>query len=279
MYEVASAAVSATAFEFVHHLVTVPVAVNGIERRFVLDSGIGITLLSEELCAEAGCGRSGATYTGRRMSGQAVKVDLARADSLVFGGLERTEAEVGVLDLSLPPELADVGGFLSLAFFDDAPFTVDYPGRAVVRESAESLAGRETAGTQVDVHIERDGPAVTAFAPLVLPDGRTVSVEIDMGSDALILDERFAGELGVDLEAEGVRRTEGVDETGNNFVRRFTQLEGRIELAGLPQLGHDAPDVMFQRIIHDGLIGHAFLGRFVVTWDLAAGRLLFASPG
>ncbi len=184
-----------------------------------------------------------------------------------------------MLDLNLPPDLADVGGFLSLAFFDDAPFTVDYAGRAVVLETAESLAEREEHGTQVDVHIERDGPAVTAFAPLVLPDGRTASVEIDMGSDALILDERFAGAVGVELDAENVRRTEGVDETGNPFVRRFTQLEGRIELAGIPQLGQDAPDVMFQRIIHDGLIGHAFLGRFVVTWDIAAGRLLFASPG
>ncbi len=201
MSEVASVAVSETAFDLVHHLVTVPVTVNGIERRFVLDSGIGVTLVSEDLCAEAGCRRSGATYTGRRMSGQAVTVDLADAGPLVFGGLERHGAAVGVLDLNLPTELADVGGFLSLAFFGDAPFTVDYAAAVVVLETAESLAEREEHGTQVDVNIERDGPAVTAFAPLVLPDSRTASVEVDMGSDCLILDERFAAAVGVELDA------------------------------------------------------------------------------
>ena len=93
MYEVASARVSATAFEYVQHLVTVPVLVNGIETRFVLDSGIGVTLVSSGFAERAGCRPSGASYTGRRMSGQAVTLELARADALVFGALERAEAD------------------------------------------------------------------------------------------------------------------------------------------------------------------------------------------
>ena len=33
-----------TPFEYLHHLVTVPVLLNGQERRFILDSGMGLTL-------------------------------------------------------------------------------------------------------------------------------------------------------------------------------------------------------------------------------------------
>jgi hypothetical protein len=273
MYEVASARVSVTAFELVQHLVTIPVSVNGIDTRFVLDSGIGVTIVSQALCERAGCARTATSYTGRRMSGQAVTVELARA-TLTFGGLERTGAEVGVLDLSgFPPALAGIEGFLSLAFFDEAPFTVDYAGGTV------ELDGRGPGGTPVDVRIERDGPSVTAFLPLVIPGGRTISAEVDMGSDVLILDERLAEEVGAELGAPEARRAEGVDETGNPFVRTFMPIAGSVEPAGAPRLRQSAPQVQFQRIIHDGLVGHDFLRRFAVTWDVAAAQLLFAPPG
>ena len=39
------------------------------------------------------------------------------------------------------------------------------------------------------------------------------------------------------------------------------------------------PEVMFQRIIHDGLIGDAFLRNFVVTWDIAASQIVLAPHG
>lgn len=148
-----------------------------------------------------------------------------------------------------------------------------------VLEDDSSLAARADRGFPVDVLVERDGPSVTVFCPLTIPGGRSISVEVDMGSDVLILDERFADEVGVDLRSEGVRRLEGVDETGNPYTRTFTEIAGTIEPAGAPQLAQDRPGVQFQRIIHDGPVGHAFLRRFAVTWDLAGERMIFAAPG
>ena len=99
-----------------------------------------------------------------------------------------------------------------------------------------------------------------------------------MGSDALILAERLAGEVGVDLADPGVRRVEGTDETGHAFTRFFTRLEGRIHPTGVPELVQEAPAVMFQRIIYDGLVGDAFLRRFRVTFDVPHRRILFGRP-
>ncbi len=72
-----------TRFDYLHHLVTVPVRLNGHERRFVLDSGIGLNLVRDTL---GGVVATGGSFAGRRMSGQEVTVPLAVAPLLEFGG-------------------------------------------------------------------------------------------------------------------------------------------------------------------------------------------------
>jgi hypothetical protein len=258
-----------TRFELLHHLVVVPVELNGAERRFILDSGIGLTLVRAGI---DGCVPSGATFTGKRMSGQEVAAPLATAPSLAFAEIEAGDAEVGLLDMhGFPPELAEIDGFLSLAFFRQQPFVVNY-------QRATICDGRDTTGVRVPLRVELDGPAVTAFTALTIPGGRTIEVELDMGSDVLILDERFAAETGVQLDAADVRQEEGVDETGNRYLRTFTCLKGPIHPASAPHLAQPTPDVMFQRIIHDGLLGHAYLSRFTVTWDIPSSEIRLERP-
>ena len=271
---IAAPVATAVPFSYLEHLLTVPVTLDdGVEARFVLDTGIGPTLVSRTLAERLGCERDGSTFTGRRMSGQEVAVPLARLGSLTFGGVTAEVPSVGVLDLPGLPEGFD--GFLSLTLFDGVPFTVDYPAGAVVVEDEASLAERRALAEAVRVSVERDGPSVTVFLPLVLPDGATASVEVDTGSGVLILDERLAVRLGVALEGDGVERRTGSDETGHEYVRVFTRLQGSIEAAGAPATRQHGPRVMVQRIVHDGLVGDAFLRDFAVTYDLAAGEVLF----
>jgi hypothetical protein len=195
-----------------------------------------------------------------------VTLPLAEA-SVTFARSTIGRHVVGILDMSsFPDALAGIGGFLSLRYFAEQPFTVDYARRVVALGS--------TRGVSVPVTVERDGPSVTVFMPLTIPGGRSISVEVDMGSDELILDERFAAETGAELEGDGVRRVEGTDETGHAYIRRFTLLSGLIHPTAAPTLSQDDPAVMFQRIIHDGLLGDAFLRRHVVTFDVAEGRMV-----
>ena len=164
-----------------------------------------------------------------------------------------------------------------LAFFDEVPFTVDYARDAVIVESPASADERTRDGSAVPVRLERDGPAVDAFMQLDLPGARTVEVEIDMGSDSLILDERLAVAVGVDLHRDGVRRLEGRDETGHAYTRFFTRLAGSISATEAPSVAQTDPEVMFQRIIYDGLVGDAFLRGFTVTYDLPRERVVFGA--
>ncbi len=249
-------------FEYLAHLVAVPVTLNGVETTFVVDSGIGCTIVRDTL---PGCVSRGESFTGKRMSGQDVTLPLGTAPSLRFGEEERRDELVGLLDMSgFPDALAHVGGFLSLAFFAETTLTVDYARRVVA-------VGARPGGVAISCRAEWDGPAVSLFMPLTLPDGRDVEVEVDMGSDCLILDERFRS-----LGAAEERRVDGTDETGHSYTRRFTTLPGRIHPAGAPELAQDDPEVMFQSIVYDGLVGDRFLREHVVTFDVAASTLALA---
>jgi len=86
-------------------LIEVPVRLNGArEVRFVLDTGIGVTLVSRALCAELGCEPAGG-YVGRRMSGQEIHVPLARIGEIALGPHRRAGEVVGLVDLEgfVPP--------------------------------------------------------------------------------------------------------------------------------------------------------------------------------
>jgi hypothetical protein len=154
-----------------------------------------------------------------------------------------------------------------LAHFASVPLTVDYPRRRVV-------VGERAEGAEIQCRVDRDGPAISMFMPLVLPDARVVEVEVDMGSDVLILDERFAG-----LGDGEVRRVDGIDETGHAYTRRFARLPGKVHPVGAPQFAENDPEVMFQSIMYEGLVGDRFLRRFAVTFDVEASTLVLAGSG
>jgi len=266
-----------TPFAYLDHLVTLPARVGEVDARFVLDTGIGPTILTETLARDVGCTANGETLTGKRMSGQEVGVPLAEAPPIALGLYVREGHAVGLLDTSgFPDALAGIDGFLSLAFFEETAFTVDYGRSVVVVETPETLAGRAAAGVAVPVRLERRHPSLVAFLPLAVPGLGSVEVEVDMGSDSLILDARHAPAVGIRLDDPAVRRVEGRDETGNAYLRCFTRLDATVHVAGEPTLAQEDPEVMFQEIVYDGLIGDAFLRGFTVTYDLPGARMIFA---
>ncbi|HEY1918095.1 MAG TPA: hypothetical protein VGH27_21180 [Streptosporangiaceae bacterium] len=184
----------------------------------------------------------------------------------------------------MPTALFDLGGaagfdgidgFLSLQYFGSAPVTMDYTAQVLILEDEESLARRVAGASAVPIHVERDGPATDVHLRLSLPSGRVITVEVDTGSDTLILNQSLADDVGADLTASTVRKVEGEDETGHTFARYFTTLEGDISVTEAPHIRQVGPDVMFQEIIYDGLIGDRFLRNFIVTYDLPRSRMIF----
>ncbi len=247
------------------------------DAKVIFDTGSGVSVLSETLLAELGHPVTGRVHRGRRMSGQELVLPLTDLGSVTIDTLRRAPFTVAAFDMSrFSVGGATPDGLLSLGLFETTPVTEDRRSRTLVVEDPASLRRREGAGISVPVRVRREGVEVSFFLDLQLPSGRVARVEVDTGSDDLILHERFMGELGISPGAAGVRTVEGSDETGHRFVRYGANLKGAISPAGFDQLAQRDPPVIFQNIIYDGLIGHSFFRPYAVTYDLPRSRIIFS---
>ncbi len=269
----------AVAYEVIgSHLCSVPVRVDGrTDARFLFDTGIGVTVLSLRLLERLARRPSGRAFTGRRMSGQSVEVPLYELDALECAGARWPSPVVGGLDFGSFGPVADrIDGILSLGCFERTGVTLD-PGARTL--SAAVRPPDASAAEGVAVEAVRDGPSISLFAPLVLPDGSRIRVEVDTGSDSLILDSKRMETLGLRPERGEVTTREGTDETGHRYVRHAARLTGPIFLDGAPSRSQTDPPVIFQSIIYDGLVGYDFFRRFVTSIDLGRAQLTLARAG
>jgi hypothetical protein len=262
------------------HVITIPVLVGGsIPTRFVLDTGIGMNLVSTRLCERLGCAPTGEVSSGRRMSGQVVSAPLTRLPSISVGSLRKEDVLAGMLDFAaFVPNGSGIEGFLAPPFFAPRAFALNSITRTLRVELDGREAPRVRGAAAVPVQIVREGRAESYFVDLTLPSGSVAHVEVDTGSDTLILHSRYMRELGVNPERADVRTVEGKDETGHRYVRYFGPVRGTVRLAAAPTILQHDPDVMFQEIIYDGLLGDAFLRSYEVTYDFARSQIILADP-
>jgi len=73
------------ALDRVAHLVRVPVRLGGDDLRFLVDTGIGVSVVGTRVAARPDVLDLGRTFAGRRMSGQVVEAPLVRLPELAVG--------------------------------------------------------------------------------------------------------------------------------------------------------------------------------------------------
>ncbi len=268
-----------TPFSYVdQHFILVPVKINGsIAAKFVLDTGIGVNLISTTLCKRINCETKG-SHTGKRMSGQELTLPISEVSELSFGDVRKKKVPVGIFDMEQLMPGSGVDGFLSIGFFNDTAFTVNYQKQTISIETDSTLERIRASGSTIAVHVDEKGVSTSIHLPLILPNGTKISTEVDTGSQALILHEKYMPLLGVKKDAKDVRHKQGKDETGHVFDRYFTTLSGAVHLPDHPTMKVEAINTMFQKIIYDGLVGHFFLKEFTVTYNLKQSEMIFQKP-
>lgn len=216
------------------------------------------------------------------MSGQAIDVEMSKANSISFGTYRRDELPIGLWDMQKlfesEPQFADIQGILSLNFFKNCAVTIDYFKNQAVVENDQSLRERAAQGVVVPIKVKnKDGVDTSVMLPMQLSEKLRVNMEVDTGSGATILNSRYMKLLGVDANAKSVKKVTGKDETNHSYTRYFTQLEKvTIHPSGASSMGQSNPRTQFQDIIYDGLVVDDFLRNFVVTYDLPNSRMIFS---
>lgn len=192
--------------------------------RFLLDSGIGTSVVSPSLRNRLQLRDGGESFTGQRMSGQTVTAPLVplaaawvriarthRPDAYGCEGVLKTcnlsrstackspRAAVQATRLQVlhTPSVVDLGqsvgddgfdGIIGLDALGDWAVTIGPFAGTVSLHDGDVIAP----GTiPVPVRVERQARPVRLFTDVELPGGSVAHVEIDSGSGCLILDSRF----------------------------------------------------------------------------------------
>ncbi|WP_328998031.1 retropepsin-like domain-containing protein [Kribbella sp. NBC_00709] len=258
-------------FDRLQHLVRVRVTTGGRDWPFLVDTGIGITVISSAIADHLDPAMTGETFSGRRMSGQVVETPLVRVPRMELGDHVVDGHVAGMVDLGDPNDPNAFAGILGPTFFEGQVVTTDPDAMTLTVQPRETFVAD---GPEIPLEVRREPVSADPFARLVLPNGREISVEVDTGSDSLILDTRFAVDCGVDLDGPDVLTRTGTDETGYAWTRHWVTVAGSVHLAAAPETAQASPRAQFQNIIHDGLVGTGYLDRYRMSFDITGSRLV-----
>jgi hypothetical protein len=140
-------------FDRVEHLVRVPVRLGGEEYRFLVDTGIGVTVVSSAIAARADVQATGETLSGRRMSGQVIETPLVRLPGLALGDHTVDEHVAGVADLG-----EGFDGILGLGFFEQHTLTTDPIAMSLTIQPRDLILDTRFMS---DCGVQRGDPGVT----------------------------------------------------------------------------------------------------------------------
>jgi hypothetical protein len=212
------------------------------------------------------------------MTGQDIAIPMAKVASLQVAGQREQNVDVGVLDLEsfLPNngEFEGVQGYLSLGFFKDRPFTVDYKNGHLFFESKTSLKERIEESEEVQMSMKQEGHVLTVQVPVKTQIQKIFNMQLDLGTNIMTINSKFAGVFRPYFEKNTLKKEVITDETDFRRKRFFVKLSGQVGLQAENPIFQDEPMVMFQEIIYDGIIGNDFFKNRVITIDLPSSRLL-----
>lgn len=232
---------------------TLTATVGGRQRRYLFDTGGGLSFVSSATATAAGCTPWG-RITGYNMFGK--RGDGPRCDSIAFdiGGRRYAPPVTGIIDMGmLNPRDSALDGIIGLNMFADRALTLDLATGRIVVESDESLAERVRGMTPLPVRINREvaGFALSVYAGVPSERG-TLWLELDSGNGGTVLVSKpVARLLGLDPDAKEKQHAD--------FLV-VGSARARTEDAYTPDM------------IMDGNLGMPFLKNWVVTLDLRTGR-------
>lgn len=120
--------------------VLVPVLINGVDARLILDTGAAFTVVRPEFAQRAGIeiAAAGPRIPTVVVGGQQVSIPFARAESVSIGAASVEKMEVGVFDAL--PRLRQADGLLGRNFLNHFKLTIDQERRLVSLEPPRAAA-------------------------------------------------------------------------------------------------------------------------------------------
>jgi len=231
----------------------------GQTRKYLFDTGAGLTMVSDKAARQAGCEPWG-RLTGFRMMGERGDGPACYGFSLKAGGVSLAPPVLGLIDMgALNPRDVELDGVVGLNLFEGRTVTIDFAGGAITIESPASRAARIAAMRPLPIRLKREVNGLALAASVAVPTAKgPLLMELDSGNGGTVLVSKpVAREVGLDPAVEGKQHA---DFKVADDIRATTG------------------DAFTPDMIMDGNLGMPFLRNWVVTLDLKEGLAWIGPP-
>lgn len=236
---------------------------NGREVKLLLDTGAGINTLSEAIITGLGSqARSAGVHTGTRHNGEKITGEIWTIPSLSLGALTKRDVVVG----KFAPEGAD--GLLSMDFFRDQPFTVNFVDRSLTLESPARVREIADKAEAIPIELKPNGPnELDLFVRVCTGADVSALAEFDTGAgyNMLMLQPSYMSRLKISPGGPG----------GDFGYYVYSTVLPEVHFCAAPSVGARHQFVGFKEgLIYEGLIGHGAFRDRRLTIDIPGRRML-----
>jgi hypothetical protein len=230
--------------------------------RFILDTGAGGTVVSQELAHELGLPDKGQTLAGRPGASAPVPAMVTRIDQLGLGEARVSGLFAVALDLSTVLAGSQTPrGVLSAASFPGLLITVDYPGNRI------ELRRGELAAADGQTIFDWDAGDPVPAVPITLNELK-LKVYLDSGSPfGITLPQKYIDILRLGGKPTAARNEKTVD---GELKVSVAPLDG---VAKIGRFAINSPQIRFLEGTAFGNVGYEMLRRFTVTLDTKNRRI------
>ena len=165
---------------------------------FMLDTGAGINVVSSDLFdkIESSLKKAG-LHTGTRHNGETITGMLYTVPTLSIGSIKKNNVVIGKFD-----GLTNCDGLISMDYFRDIPFTIDFINKKLIFETKESMTSILKFGGHIPIHLKTNGKnELDFFVKICINDSISANAEFDTGAGAgmLMLNTKYLRPLQIDL--------------------------------------------------------------------------------
>jgi hypothetical protein len=237
-----------------------------ITAKFLFDTGAGVNVISDNLYNTIRqTTKEGGLHTGTRHNGEKITGPMYQVPSITLGDLRKIDVIAGKADASFLPSC---DGIISLNYFENIPFTIDFVNRKLILEKETNIQNIASKAQKIPVRLFRNGKdELSFFVTLCLDDQTQAEAEFDTGSgfNVLMLNPKYMGLL-------GLNKPQG-DNKDYGYYQYSTQL---------PKLNYCNTTISQNNVfvgfkdglIYDVLIGSGIFRHKKLTIDIANSRML-----
>src|SRR5690606_8020945 len=246
--------------------------VNGIEGKFIFDTGAGINLLTKKFADKIkDLEKTHHFTTGHRATGEEIQSDIWYSKILEIGDFKIKNEIFAVYDFEFP-----LAGLISLTPFIDKPITIDFENKILSIESNKSLKELIVKKDfEIPIRITNgSGHDLGITTKIQLNNKLTLNVKLDSGArfDVYKFNKRYMPILGIDstqIKSE-YKKSYFKPKQGNMFY--YTNLEKMSDKNKNTSIT-DFKTKFVDGLIYEGIMGINWIGK-VITIDISNQRLI-----